>query len=70
MSIPSIVIAVALASAFIVMMFVMMAVIIYQRWRICDNNAHLSKFIDENQRLRRMIHYEGRCIRDEEQSIL
>jgi hypothetical protein len=30
-------------------------IIIYQRWRISDNNVHLEKFINENIQLREKI---------------
>ena len=70
MNITLIIIAVALASAFIVIVLALVAVIVYQRWRISDSNAHLAKFIDENQRLRRMMQYKGYDINDEEQSEL
>ena len=44
----SFVIAVALGVAIAVVLLVLIAVVVYQRWRISDNNAHLKAFIDEN----------------------
>lgn len=37
----------------------LVAVIVYQRWRISDNNMHLEKFIDKNIRLREKLNKEG-----------
>jgi hypothetical protein len=48
----SFVIAVALGVAVIVVLLVLVAVVVYQRWRISDNNAHLKEFIDENMEMR------------------
>ena len=48
----SFVIAVALGVAVVVVLLVLVAVIIYQRWRISDNNAHLKSFLDENIEMR------------------
>ena len=48
----SFVIAVALGVAVIVVLLVLVAVLVYQRWRISDNNAHLKEFIDENMEMR------------------
>ena len=48
----SLILTVALAAAFIVIVLVLVAVIVFQRWRISDNNAHLKEFIDENTELR------------------
>lgn len=52
----SFVIAVALGVAVVVVLLVLVAVIVFQRWRISDNNAHLKEFIDENMELRRKMH--------------
>ena len=38
--------------AVIVVLLVLVAVVVYQRWRISDNNAHLKEFIDENMEMR------------------
>lgn len=51
----SFVIAVALAAAVIVVVLTLVAVIVYQRWRINDNNVHLKQFIDENMELRERL---------------
>lgn len=66
MSLTFIIITVALASAFIVIVLALVAVIVYQRWRISDSNAHLAKFIDENRRLRRIMHCEDCGITEDE----
>ena len=42
----SLILTVALAAAFIVVVLALVAVIVFQRWRISDNNAHLKEFID------------------------
>ena len=55
----SFIIAVALSVAIVVVLFGLVAVIIYQRWRICDSNAHLEKFINENMELREKLHCAG-----------
>ena len=52
----SFIIAVALGVAIVVVMLALVAVIVFQRWRISDNNAHLKEFIDENMELRRKMH--------------
>ena len=46
------ILSVALAAAIIVIVLALVAVIMFQRWRISDNNAHLKEFIDENMELR------------------
>ena len=48
----SLILTVALAAAFIVVLLALVAVIVFQRWRISDNNAHLKEFIDENLEMR------------------
>ena len=48
----SFIIAVALGVAIVVVMLALVAVIVFQRWRISDNNAHLKEFIDENMEMR------------------
>ena len=45
----------ALAAAAVVITLALVLIIIYQRWRICDNNVHLEKFINENIELREKI---------------
>ena len=34
------------------LLFIFVAIIIYLRWRINDNNAHLKSFLDENMEMR------------------
>ena len=51
----SLILTVALAAAIIVIVLALVAVIVFQRWRINDSNAHLKEFIDENMELRRKI---------------
>ena len=48
----NIILTVALAAAIIVVVLALVAVIVFQRWRISDNNAHLKEFIDENMEMR------------------
>ena len=48
----SLILTVALTAAFIVVVLALVAVIVFQRWRISDNNAHLKEFIDENLEMR------------------
>lgn len=55
----SLILTVALAAAIIVIVLALVAVIVFQRWRISDNNAHLKEFIDENLELRRKIRQTG-----------
>ena len=57
----SFVIAVALGVAVVVSLLVLVAIIIYQRWRINDNNAHLKSFLDENMEMRdKLRQYENK----------
>ena len=51
----SFVIAVALGVAVVVVLLVLVAVIVYQRWRLSDNNAHLKAFISENMEMRERL---------------
>ena len=46
------IITVALAAAIIVIVLALVTIIVFQRWRISDNNAHLKEFIDENMEMR------------------
>jgi len=39
----------------VVVILVLVAVIVYQRWRISDSNVHLEKFITENMELREKL---------------
>ena len=38
---------------------VLVAIVIYQRWRICDCNVHLEMFITENMELREKMREAG-----------
>ena len=55
----SLILNVALAASFIVVVLVLVAVIVYQRWQIGDKNATLGRFIDENEKIRRKIERAG-----------
>ena len=55
----SIILTVALAAALIVVVLALVAVIIYQRWRLSDKNAAISKFINENEQLRQKMQRKG-----------
>lgn len=46
------IIAVALGVAIVMVFLVLVAILIYYRWRISDCNVHLEKFISENIELR------------------
>ena len=46
------IITVALAAAIIVIVLALVTIIVFQRWRISDNNAHLKEFINENMEMR------------------
>ena len=47
--------AVAMGVAIVMVNLVLVATIIYYRWRISDNNVHLEKFITENIELREKL---------------
>ena len=51
--------AVALAAAFIVAVLVLVAVIIYQRWRIGDQNVFIERFIRQNEEQRQKMRKAG-----------
>jgi hypothetical protein len=55
----SLILTVALAASFIVVVLVLVAVIVYQRWQIGDKNATRGRFIDENEKIRRKIERAG-----------
>ena len=55
----SFIIAVALGVAIVVVILGLVATLIYYRWRISDNNAHLEKFITENMELRDKLRRTG-----------
>ena len=50
---------VALAAAFIVVVLVLVAIIIYQRWRIGDQNVFLERFIRQNEEMRQKMRKAG-----------
>ena len=49
------IIAVALGVAVVLVILTLIAIIVYQQWRINDSNTHLEKFISENMELRERI---------------
>ena len=49
------IIAVALGVAVVLVILTLIAIIVYQQWRISDSNTHLEKFISENMELRERI---------------
>jgi cytochrome c-type biogenesis protein CcmH/NrfG len=50
---------VALAAAFIVVALVLVAIIIYQRWRIGDQNVFIERFIRQNEEQRQKLRKAG-----------
>ena len=50
---------VALAATLIVVALVLVAIIIYQRWRIGDQNVFLERFIRQNEELRQKMRKAG-----------
>ena len=55
----SIILTVALAASFIVVVLVLVAIIIYQRWRIGDQNVFIERFIRQNEELRQKMRRAG-----------
>jgi cytochrome c-type biogenesis protein CcmH/NrfG len=53
------IITVALAAAMIVVVLVLVAIIIYQRWRIGDQNVFIERFIRQNEELREKLRKAG-----------
>ncbi len=53
------IITVALAAAMIVVVLVLVAIIIYQRWRIGDQNVFIERFIRQNEELREKMRKAG-----------
>lgn len=51
--------AVALCSAIIVVMLVLIAIIVYQRWRISDQNVFIERFIRQNEEMRQKMRRAG-----------
>ena len=53
------IITVALAASMIVVVLVLVAIIIYQRWRIGDQNVFIERFIRQNEELRQKMRKAG-----------
>ena len=51
----SYIIAVSLGVAIVTIILMLVAVIVFLRWRISDNNVHLERFITENTELREKL---------------
>ena len=52
-------IAVALAASNVVVVLALIAIIIYQRWRIGDQNVFIERFIRQNEELRQKMRKAG-----------
>ena len=50
---------VALSAAFIVVVLALVVIIIYQRWRIGDQNVFIERFIRQNEELRQKLRKAG-----------
>ena len=50
---------VAVAATLIVVALVLVAIIIYQRWRIGDQNVFIERFIHQNEELRQKMRRAG-----------
>ena len=55
----TLVLTVALAAAFIVVVLVLVVGIIYQRWRIGDQNVFIERFIHQNEEQRQKMRKAG-----------
>ena len=55
----TLIITVALASAIIVALLALVGIIIYQRWRIGDQNAFIDRFIRQNEEQREKMKKAG-----------
>lgn len=55
----SLILTVALAASFIVVVMVLVAIIIYQRWRIGDQNVFIERFIRQNEEQRQKLRKAG-----------
>ena len=55
----TLIITVALAAAMIVVVLALVAIIIYQRWRIGDQNVFIERFIRQNEELREKMRKAG-----------
>lgn len=53
------VISVALAATFIVIVLALVTIIIYQRWRIGDQNVFIERFIRQNEEQRQKMQKAG-----------
>lgn len=53
------IISVGLAVTLIVVILVLVAIIIYQRWRIGDQNVFIERFIRQNEELRQKLKNAG-----------
>ena len=53
------VVSVALAATFIVIVLALVIIIIYQRWRIGDQNVFIERFIRQNEELREKMRKAG-----------
>ena len=53
------IISVGLAATLIVVILVLVAIIIYQRWRIGDQNDFIERFRRQNEELRQKLKYAG-----------
>ena len=55
----TLVLTVAVAATLIVVALVLVAIIIYQRWRIGDQNVFIERFIRQNEELRQKMRKAG-----------
>lgn len=55
----TLIITVALAAAIVVVLLVLIGVIIYQRWRIGDQNVFIERFIHQNEEQRQKMRKAG-----------
>ena len=55
----TLIITVALASAIVVVLLVLVGIIIYQRWRIGDQNVFIERFIRQNEEQRQKMRKAG-----------
>lgn len=53
------IISVALSVTLIIVLLVLVVIIIYQRWRIGDQNIFIERFIHQNEELRRKLRKAG-----------
>ncbi|MBE6271774.1 MAG: hypothetical protein E7101_12650 [Prevotella ruminicola] len=55
----TLIITVALAAAIVVVLLVLIGIIIYQRWRIGDQNVFIERFIHQNEEQRQKMRKAG-----------